>query len=81
MICFCGLPITVWGHFPVCFFSGTVVGSAQKGAVLGYSIPAFVALKIPVPQQEKVMSSPLACVPRCGVFFVLENCLGLMGVA
>ena len=32
-------------------------------------------------QREKVMSSLLAHVPRPGVFFVLENCLGLMGVA
>lgn len=45
MICFCGHSIMVWGHFPVCFFSGTIVGSAQKGALLGYSISCICCFK------------------------------------
>lgn len=81
MICFCGHPIVIWGHFPVCFFSETVVGSAQLGSLWDIWYHAFVALKIPVPQQERVMDFLLAYVPRHGVFFVLENRLGLMGVA
>lgn len=45
MICFCGRPRRVWGHLPVCFFSGTIVGSAQKGVLLGYSISCICCFK------------------------------------
>lgn len=45
MICFCGRPRRAWGHLPVCFFSGTTVGSAQKGVLLGYSISCICCFK------------------------------------
>ena len=45
MNCFCGRPGMVWGHFPDCFFPGTIVGSAQKGALMGYSISCICCFK------------------------------------
>ena len=45
MSCFCGHPITVWGHFSDCFFPRTIVGSARKGALMGYSISSICCFK------------------------------------
>lgn len=76
-----GAPEGFGGIYQFVSSPGQLLDLLRRESCWDIQYHAFVALKIPVPQQEKVMYFLLAHGPRRGVFFVLENRLGLMGVA